>query len=66
MDKTAFVVHNLVLYRLAMRLILIPWKCEIVDYMSYKYLEHIANILTEYVFHITEQKNVKKWFSEKL
>jgi len=28
--------------------------------MSYKYLEHIANILTEYVFHITEQKNVKK------
>jgi len=25
----------------------------------------MANISTEYVFHITEQENVKKWFSEK-
>jgi len=28
--------------------------------MSYKYLEYIANISTEHVFHITEQENVKK------
>ena len=28
-------------------------------------LNTLANISTEYVFHITEQENLKKWFSEK-